>query len=195
MARPKSFDREDVLGKAMDTFWERGYEATSIQDLVESMGINRGSLYDTFGDKRGLFQAAIAFYDDKVVRKAIAHLEAPGASKQAIVEHFQQLAALEDADCRGCLITNAAVEMGIRDPDLHRQIAANLQRVEDAFFKALTRSQDKGEVAADVDTRSLARYFTCVMQGLRVMSRLRPDPVVLQSVVTVALSTLQAPEE
>ncbi|MEO1131091.1 MAG: TetR family transcriptional regulator C-terminal domain-containing protein, partial [Cyanobacteria bacterium J06639_1] len=156
--------------------------------------INRGSLYDTFGDKRGLFQAAIAFYDDKVVRKAIAHLEAPGASKQAIVEHFLRLADLEDADCRGCLVTNAAVEMGIRDPDLHRQIAANLQRIEDAFFKALTRAQDKGEVAADVDTRSLARYFTCVMQGVRVMSRLRPDPLVLQSIVTVALSTLQAPE-
>lgn len=194
MARPKSFDREDVLEKAMDTFWERGYEATSIQDLVESMGINRGSLYDTFGDKRELFRAVIAFYNAKIMRQAIARLEAPGASKPAIVEHFRAVATPEEVDCRGCLITNSAVEMGIRDPELRRQVAANLQRVEDAFFKALTRAQDKGEVAADVDTRSLARYFTCLMQGLRVMSKLRPDPVVLQSIVTVALDAMKAPE-
>lgn len=192
MARRKAFDREEVLEKAMETFWERGYEATSIQDLVDCMGINRGSLYDTFGDKRGLFQAAIAFYDNQVLRQAIARLEAPGASKQAIIDHFRDLAKGENPDCRGCLTTNSAVELGSRDPELRAQIVAHLQRVEDAFFKALTRARDKGEVSADADLRAIARYLTCLMQGLRVIGKLRPDPALLQSIVTVALTTLEA---
>jgi len=193
MARPKAFDRDAVLEKAMQTFWERGYEATSIRDLVTATGINRGSLYATFGDKRRLFQDVLAHYDRQVVRQAIARLEAPGASKPAIVEHFRELAAADGADCRGCLMTNAAVELGIRDPELRCQIAANFQRVEDAFFKALTRAQDKGEIGAAADTRAIARHLTCTMQGLRALSKLRPDPTVLQSIVAVALSVLEAP--
>lgn len=194
MTRRREFDNEAVLEKAMEVFWKRGYEATSIQDLVECMGVNRGSIYNAFGDKRGLFQAAISYYGDKIVQKAIACLEAPGASKQAIIDYFGELATNKDADCRGCLIVNSAVELGIRDPELRCQIAINLQRIEDAFFKALTRAQDKGEVPLAADTRALARYFTCLMQGLSVMSKLRPDPIVLQSIVRVALASLEVPE-
>lgn len=194
MVRRKEFNSEDVLEKAMEVFWRRGYEATSIQDLVECMGVNRGSLYNAFGDKRGLFKAVISFYGSKIVREAIACLEAPGASKQAILDYFRQLAADEATDCRGCLLVNSAVELGIRDPELRCQLATNLQRIEDAFFKALTRAQDKGEVSFEADTRALARYFTCLMQGLSVTSKLRPDPVVLQSIVMVALASLEIPQ-
>ncbi len=193
MARQKAFDCEAVLEKAMEVFWEKGYEATSVRDLVERMGINRGSLYDTFGDKRELFRAAIAHYDSKVVKQAVAALEAPGASKPAIVAHFRQVAAADPVDCRGCLLTNAAVELGVRDPQLRRQIAANLQRVEDALFKALIRAQDKGELDPAADTRAIARYLTCLLQGLRVMAKLELDPTVLQSVATVALAALETP--
>jgi AcrR family transcriptional regulator len=90
MARPKTFDPSVALEQAMEVFWLKGYEATSMQDLVVAMGINRASLYATFEDKRQLFLAAIAHYDDTVVRPAIAPLEAPGAAKAEIVQHFQR---------------------------------------------------------------------------------------------------------
>ena len=193
MARPKEFDREVVLDKAMQTFWRYGYEGTSVQDLVENMGINRGSLYDTFGDKRSLFLAAIAHYDQTVVEQAIAHLEAPGASKQAIIDHFHNLVdrAVADSDRRGCLLTNTAVELCPHDADTAERITANLQRIQSAFKKALTRASEKGELSQKHDLSALASYFTCTLQGLRVFSKVNPDRELLQQVAEVALSVLE----
>ena len=94
MARTKTFDPSVALEQAMAVFWLKGYEATSMQDLVEAMGINRASLYATFGDKRQLFLAAIAHYDATVVRPAMAPLEAPGAAKAEIIQHFQRAVSL-----------------------------------------------------------------------------------------------------
>ncbi len=89
MARPREFERDVVLDRAMQVFWSRGYEATSIQHLVDRMGIQRGSLYDTFGDKRALFFAAINRYDRVVTAKLVAVLEEPGSGKDAIRRLFR----------------------------------------------------------------------------------------------------------
>ncbi|NER31337.1 MAG: TetR/AcrR family transcriptional regulator [Symploca sp. SIO1C4] len=193
MARHKEFDREDVLNKAMEVFWCYGYQATSVQELVESMGINRGSLYDTFGDKNSLFQAALAHYNETVVTKAIAHLEAPGAAKAAIVNHFYSLVnhAVADSQRKGCLLTNSAVELCSHDLDAATRISANLQRVENAFKKALVRAQEKEEISSQHDINALASFLTCTLQGLQVISKVNPDPEVLQKIAEVALSVLK----
>ncbi|MGC9524422.1 MAG: TetR/AcrR family transcriptional regulator [Limnospira sp.] len=189
MARHKEFDREVVLSKAMDTFWHQGYEATSIQDLVKNMGINRGSLYDTFGDKRSLFLEAIAHYDETVAKAAIASLEAPNASKPAIVALFERVAdGVQDR--RGCLITNTVVELCPHDPDTARRISGNLKRLERAFYVALKRAQEKGEVGGDRDISALASFLLCSLQGLQVTSKIHPDPEYLRSIVRVAVSAL-----
>ena len=142
MARHKEFDKEEVLEKAMTTFWRYGYEGTSIQNLVENMGINRGSIYDTFGDKHSLFLAAIAHYNETVVKKAILALEAPGASKQALIDQFYSIIAraVADKDRKGCLLTNTVVELCPHDPDTASRIAADLKRIENAFKKSLINS-------------------------------------------------------
>lgn len=193
MARHKEFDREEVLEKAMQTFWRYGYEATSVRDLVESMGINRGSLYDTFGDKRSLFQAAIAHYDETVLKQALARLEAPNAAKQAIVEYFHDLIdrAVADSHRRGCLLTNSAVELCPHDPDTATRIATNLKRIESAFYKALVRAKEQGELTAKHDLNALASYLACNLQGLRVICKVNPDPEVLRDIAKVALSVLE----
>ncbi|MEQ8998414.1 MAG: TetR/AcrR family transcriptional regulator [Coleofasciculus sp. B1-GNL1-01] len=192
MARHKEFDQEEALEKAMETFWCYGYEGTSIQVLVKNMGINRGSLYDTFGDKRALFQAAIAHYDQTVVKDAIARLEAPDASKSAIVNHFYTLIdrAVTDVQRRGCLITNTAVELCPHDPDTATRIATNLKRIEQAFYQVLVRAKEKGELSDKHDLNALASFLTCTLQGLRVSSKVNPDREALRSIAQVALSVL-----
>ncbi|NEP01029.1 MAG: TetR/AcrR family transcriptional regulator [Symploca sp. SIO2E9] len=193
MARHKEFDREDVLKKAMETFWCYGYKATSVQELVESMGINRGSLYDTFGGKSSLFQAALAQYEEIVVKKTIAHLEAPGAAKVAIVNYFYNLIdhAVADAQRKGCLVTNSAVELCSHDPDTATRIVANLHRVENALKKALVRAQEKGEISSKHDLTALASFLTCTLQGLQVISKVNPDPEVLRKIAEIVLSVLE----
>lgn len=192
MARQKEFDREDVLQKAMDVFWSQGYEATSIQDLVEAMGINRGSLYDTFKDKQTLFRLALAHYDDTIISQAIAKLEAPGASKLETMQFFYRLVedAVADSRRRGCLITNSAVELAATDPEMAERIAANLKRLEMAFYRALARARDKGEIAKN-DLWALARFCVTCAQGLRVIAKVNPASEALQDTVRVVETTLE----
>lgn len=192
MPRQKEFDRDDVLAKAMQTFWSQGYAATSVQDLVESMGINRGSLYDTFGDKRSLFLAAIAYYEAAALQPAIARLEAPGAGKQAIADHFYNVVerASSDQEQRGCFATNSVVELCARDRDVADRVAAGLQRLEGALKRALQTAQAQGELASDRNLDELASFLLCTLQGLRVVSKLNPDRERLRGIVRAALTVL-----
>ncbi|NEQ46850.1 MAG: TetR/AcrR family transcriptional regulator [Leptolyngbya sp. SIOISBB] len=190
MARTKKFDPQLALSKAMAVFWEQGYTATSIQDLVEAMGIHRGSLYDTFQGKRQLFLEAIALYQDTIVQAAIAHLKAPGAARSAIERHFWQLAERSAEQPCGCLITNTLVELAPEDAELVAILNQGIQQVEDAFFQALVRAQDQGEIGAHQDIRTLAHYLTTSLQGLRVMSRLNPHADSLKQTIRLILKAL-----
>lgn len=192
MPRPKSFDRDAALDKAMEAFWQNGYEGTSVGDLLAAMGINRGSLYDTFGDKHALFEAAIDRYATTMVRSITAPLEQPGASKAAIVACLEGFVdrILTDADRKGCFMVNAAVELGARDPALRDRLRAAFERIEDAYYCALVRAADKGEISRDRDLRALARYLSCCVQGLRVVSKVNADPNVLRDIVRETLAIL-----
>jgi TetR/AcrR family transcriptional regulator, transcriptional repressor for nem operon len=191
MARKKAFDRNEVLEKAMDVFWQKGYEATSVEDLVQQMGINRGSLYDTFGDKHKLFLAAIAHYEETIVSQAIAQLESPDAGKQAIIAYFKDVIdRLVKDGRRGCLMTNAAVELCPHDSEAVNRISANLDRIEAAFLTALTTAQARGEISAQLDRLALARFLTSTLQGLRVICKVKADRAVLQTIVEIAVSVL-----
>lgn len=194
MPRPKEFEREVVLEKAMELFWQKGYEATSVQDLVQHMGINRGSLYDTFKDKHNLFLAAVSHYHETVVKDAIARLEAPSASRSAIVDYFNRMVDCLTGDeaQRGCLMTNTIVELAVQHPDIAAQLQMSLQRIERAFKAALTRAQLAGELAADKDVADLARYLVCCVQGLRVMCKTNVSREQFQATVDLMLSVLDS---
>ncbi|NEQ69601.1 MAG: TetR/AcrR family transcriptional regulator [Symploca sp. SIO1B1] len=192
MARHKEFDRQIVLEKAMETFWQYGYEGTSIQILLQAMGINRGSLYDTFGDKRSLFLEAIAHYESKVVQEAMAKLEAPDAGKAAIIEHFQGMVErlASDRTRWGCFMTNVAVELCNHDTETAHRIRQSLQRVEKAFRHALQNAQSQGDIASDADIAALACFLTCMIQGLRVMVKVDPNRQALNQIINSTLSVL-----
>lgn len=192
MARSKDFDTDKVLDRALETFWTKGYAATSIQDLVERMGINRGSLYHAFGDKQRLFLAALDRYDRVVIRRLLEALETGASGKEAIRQFF--LARVEYARVvkhpLGCLVTNSAVERSLFDPDTRAKVRACLAQIEGAFLKALVRAQEAGEIRATADPRALARYLTNTAQGLAVLTRAALSRSVLADVVRVTLSVL-----
>lgn len=189
MARQKEFDPERALDRAMGAFWSRGYAGTSIGDLVAHMGIQRGSLYGTFGDKRKLFLAALERYQRVVTRELFEALEAPGSGLEAIRRFFRLRVerSLDRSRPPGCLVTNSAIELSPRE---RGPVGGSLARLEAAFRRALERARAQGELAPDRDVRALARFLTSSAQGLSVMAKAFPERAVLEDVVAVVLHAL-----
>src|SRR5712692_1194030 len=148
MARHKEFDRDEALHKAMEVFWSRGYEAASIEDLVKHMGINRQSLYDTFGDKHALYLQALDRYHEVHGRKVSDLLEQPGSVKKTLKQLFQDIVegSLCDQERRGCFMGNAMSELAGRCKETAARTSSNMAAVEGAFYRALLRGKKDSEL-------------------------------------------------
>ncbi len=192
MARPRKFDRDTVLAKAMDVFWAKGYESTSMEDLVAAMGINRGSLYAAFGDKRRLHLASLEHFHANEITRMLAPLFAAGPKLPAIRRVFEQVAECGgvDGERHGCLIYNTAIELGSKDPEVKSRVAAGLKQVEEGFFQALDQARGAGELGAGRDPRALARHLTNALNGLRVMCLVFDDHEMRNDIVETSLSSL-----
>ena len=192
MPRQKEFDREGALDRAMSAFWTKGYAATSIEDLVARMGIQRGSLYATFGDKRSLFLSALDRYQRVVTHELFEALEAPGSGLEAIRCFFRLRVegSLDRSRPAGCLVTNSAVELSGRARGATAKVGGSLTRIETAFLGALRRARAAGELTAPQDLRALARFLTSSAQGLSVMAKTARDRAMLEDVVGIVLSVL-----
>lgn len=193
MARPQEFDRQEVIARAMNVFWRKGFEATSIQDLVDATKLNRGSLYNAFGDKAGLFAAVMEAYaaaapDSELVRA----LDAGGPARPAIETFFAALVerGAADKERRGCLIVNTASELVSRDPSVARWMEAAAHRQEKALTTLVERGQTAGEIAPWRDSRALGRFLFAAAQGLIVTGKVDPDPAVLEDIAAMSLSLL-----
>ena len=193
VGRPKEFVRDVVLDRAMRVFWSRGYEATSIQALVDRMGIQRGSLYGAFKDKRGLFLAAVEHYNRVESARLLAALEDPTAGKDAIRRFFRMKVELTRVAGRprGCLVTNTVAEFAFGDRRTGARVGAALARLEAAFHRAVVRAQRAGEIDARRNARALARFLTSSAQGLSVMAKSRSDRAVLDDIVETTLTALE----
>jgi len=157
------------------------------------MGIQRGSLYGTFGDKRTLFLAALDRYQRVVARELFDALEAPGSGIEAIRRFFRLRVegSLDRRRPAGCLMTNSAVELSRRDRGAAAKVAGSLATIEAAFLRALQRARAAGELAAPQDLRALARFLTSSAQGLSVMARTARNRAALEDVVDIVLSVLE----
>jgi TetR/AcrR family transcriptional regulator, transcriptional repressor for nem operon len=193
MSRTKEFEPERALARAMDLFWRRGYEATSVQDLLEEMGIGRGSMYGTFGDKRALFLAALHRFEETRVSRANEILEGSASASEGIQRLFEStiegLVSYEPR--RGCLLANTAVELAPHDEEVAARISRYVARTEDAFERALARGQATGEIPADKDPRAIARFLVNTLHGVRVLARAGVDRAVLEDSVSTALEVLR----
>jgi len=188
----KQFDREAVLDRVMQLFWSRGYEATSMQDIVESTSVNRGSLYATYGDKHALFLAALRMYDERMRRDMLAELEATSEPREAIRQLFLKftLQASPDGGNRGCFMTNTALELAAHDREA-RQIVANAQEQIEAFLeRMITTGRAQGAIGGQANAHDAARGLLASLIGLLVLIRSRPDPALLQTIVDDAIGRL-----
>ena len=192
MARPKSFDETLVLDAAIDCFWSRGYEATSVRELAAEMGIGSASLYNAFGDKRTLFVKALERYLDGTVRERIERLENALPPKDRVRSFLAEVIerSLSDPARRGCFLVNSALEVAPHDPSLGAEIAERLGEIEAFFRRSIQAAQREGAVPPERSARELARLFLGVLLGIRVLARAKPERRLLEEVARPALALL-----
>lgn len=195
MARTKEFDPDVALQRAVELFWERGYEATSMADLVDHLGLARASIYATFGGKRELYLKALERYRHDRDPGVVERLAQPGPVLPAIRDLVWDWVdeALSDPDHRGCLVVNAAVELAPSDRAVAQGVLASWNTLETALTTALIRAKAQGELPAGRDPRAIARFLLVTLQGLRVLGRADPDPARLRDTARLALEILEHP--
>ena len=189
----KQFDEKEALDKAMQAFWARGYEATSIQDLVDAMGLHRGSIYGAFGDKRQLFLKALAHYEVEHRRAWLASLRNHHGPRAAVMAVFEGAigAALSDRSRSGCLLVNTAIELSPHDEEIAEAVATGLEETEEYFRSLIVEGKKRGEIKPRVDPTQAARALLGLLVGLRVLSRGRPEPALLEAIAEQAEAVLR----
>ncbi|MEM8969671.1 MAG: TetR/AcrR family transcriptional regulator [Bacteroidota bacterium] len=192
MARPRNFDEDQVLDRAIEVFWEKGYHATSYEELVNRMGINRASMYNTFGDKHQLYTQALQRYREK----SRTQFDRWQASNQRIQETIRMILneavqeSISDPQRKGCMVVNTATELGPSDPEIAEIIRQNQQQVESVLKELFIQAQQRGEISADLQPEALARFYYNTFSGLRVMARANPDATSYRDVVDIALKVI-----
>ena len=193
MPRTREFDLQEALDRAMTVFWNKGYEATSIQNLVDHMGVQRGSLYAAFGDKHNLFVEALRHYAQTVMTRYLVLLQDPNAGLGCIYQFFDELVetSINDSDAKGCFLTNTVAELAASDEVVAAELKESIGAVEQALLTVLTSAQERGELAAERDPARLAQYLVSSINGLRVMAKLNRDPKQLDAIKETVLSVLK----
>lgn len=193
MARPKAFDEAAALDIAIQCFWSRGYEATSMRDLAEAMSISGPSLYNAFGDKRMLYRKALDHYIQRGFCERVRRFEAQLSPRAAIEAFFDEIIALSlaDAQHKGCMIVNSALELAPHDPEFRDALQDVLRDMEAFFLRCVTAGQASGEIASQQPADDLARMLLGLLMGLRVLARSRPEPELLRGLLRPALAMLE----
>ena len=190
----KQFDPEIALDKAMHLFWEKGYAATGLSELLEVMGIGRKSLYDTFGNKRALYIKALDRYSETVVGEIYRGLNDPDRSALENVRAVMRDIAATNSKplSSGCFLGVSMAQFRTDDVEMADVLRSHMVRVEGAYSAAFARAQAEGELKPTTDVRNLARLFMSVHQGLVLIGRVTKGKDLPHGIVDSALATLEA---
>lgn len=194
MPRPRTFDEQDIVDRAMELFWTCGYEGTSVADLTAELGVHPGSLYRTFGDKHALFVKALVRYRDSQARTLAPTLLAGGPVLpriRAVLLGWIELATEQDFP-RGCLVANTAGELRPGDQEVAGSVHDVLSVVEDGFLQGLRAAARQREVSATLDLPACAAMLTMLLEGLQILVKVDPDPKRLAAAVDTALTSIAA---
>ena len=185
MARPREFDEAVVLDAAIEKFWQRGYEATSVRHLAGEMNIAGASLYNAFGDKRTLYERALNRYLDQTFRERIRRLEPSHPPREAIVAFMQEIIkrSISDKQRRGCLLVNSAIESAPHDANFLEIVGTFLDEVEKFFFRCLSKGQKNGTISTAHSAEDLSKSLLSVLLGIRVLARVRPERKLLEGLL------------
>lgn len=192
MGRPKQFDPDVAVEQAMQVFWAKGYAGTTPQDLVDALGIGKGSLYNAFGSKRELFDRALQRYRQYQAEAIAEQLERPGPVKERLAAGLRFLVEsnLHDEQPRGCLAVNTATELAGVDAGATEQVRRSFDRTELAFRTAIDEGQRTGEIDAALDARSVASLLLAATVGMQVLARTATEPDRLVRIVEAAIATV-----
>jgi len=172
MGRHFEFNRDETLSKAMSVFWQKGYKATSMKHLVDEMGIQPGSIYNTFGDKHSLFIESIKHYGQVVTSNTIKVLNADGSPLENIRKFFEDMINRpSDKQCIGCLVVNTVVELAPHDEEAAEVVNKILKNIQMAFYDCLLKAQALGEISGESNIKALASYFASSTHGLLVTGK------------------------
>lgn len=193
MARPREFNVDTALERAMDIFWSKGYEATSLDDLCEVTGLSRSSFYATFGSKRSLLLQSVDRYVEQRNPKLAAILAQPLPIHDAFAALARQFIdqIVSGPGRRGCFLGNCAAELPRNDRAAMARVRLGLESTEATFCDALARAQSRGDLAADADVSALARFLMSGFQGLRLVGKVNPDRATLEDIAGIMLRCLE----
>ena len=191
--RPIEFDPQQAMDVAMCVFWRRGYDATSLDDLLADMDISKSSFYQAFGSKLDLFQRCLGNYRDSIADRLRTSLD-QSASGKAFIETILTSVADGLADPMGrcgCLLMNTAKEFAQRDPQIAALVAKSLERIEDLFYAAVCRAQAEEDIAKDANARSLAFFIITNLGGLGTMAQAGASREKIRAVVQIVMNALR----
>ena len=184
----KTFDEDEVLGKAMEVFWEKGYEPASMANLIAGTGITRGSLYNAFGGKEQLFIRSLKKYDSDNRRKLLAELEAMDDPKRAIATFFDTLVAETIADPlkKGCFLINTASDPGAHGAQVNNIVRNGLREMQGFFRRSIEVAQARKQVPATLDPDATAQGLMAMVVAIRVLGRGMFDEASLKTIAAQA---------
>ena len=191
MPRPPSFDREEKIEEAMDLFWEQGYEATSVQDLVDHLDLNRSSLYNAFGGKHDLYLEALDHYRARDRRRLRRCLRDAPTALEGIRRAFVAVAERATESQCGCFTANATVECAPHDPCTEERACEAFRAMRALFQEAVERAQEEGAVPRGRDAEALGRYLTNAYNGIHLTAKTGPTSALVQDIVEETLRGLR----
>ncbi|OZB92362.1 TetR/AcrR family transcriptional regulator [Paenibacillus sp. XY044] len=193
MARPREFDENKALNDALELFWEKGYEATTVADLAKKIGINRPSLYAAFGDKRALFESAIHTYQQNYLDKLHDILKKNGSGFrgiEAVFVRFMDSLMSHEAQ-RGCFFVNSIAELAVRDEFIARKGREFQNQISSILSDALNDGINAGEIPVHLDIQATSHFLTMALVGLNVVIKTAPDRNFVRNSIHVVLSSIQ----
>ncbi|MBI1343541.1 MAG: TetR family transcriptional regulator [Terrimonas sp.] len=192
MPKTKQFDEALVLQKARDVFWKKGYNATSMDDLVQATGLSRSSIYDTFTDKHGLYVQALQQYQE-FQRVGLTSDMPKGLSPRKKIEWLFNKsisASMADPDRKGCFMLNSTTELANMDPRISKEAVKNLEMMELLFLSWIKEGQASGEISKKFTAKAIAHHLNSSFNGLKLVAQTKPDKDALRDIAKISLSVL-----
>ncbi len=188
---PKSvlFDRAHVIDKVTNLFWQKGYNGTSMQDLVDVTGLNRSSFYNSFGDKFTLFEESLKYYQEQQFKSIDQTFSSAKSPKEAIKSLFKgiQEEIISGKENKGCFLSNCTSEMSNENATIRNFLKENKDKVVSSFCTLIEKAQAEGEIETSKNAEVLALYLFSSLNGLRITSMIDPD---IQGVTDEVLNSL-----
>lgn len=189
----KNFDVDEALERAAETFWSKGYEATSMRELLQAMGIQKGSFYDTYGSKHEAFLGALDKYANQryVEFQELAEGKSPRQAIEAMLDEIYR-DSISESGSRGCMVINCALELAPHDPDAQEAVLRSFKGHEDLMAEWIRAGQEQGEISAELDAKSISKSMMALIMGLRVYSRAGAPKATLKTLIDQAAALIDS---